>query len=78
MDQILPILSLLFSLAIGVIAGWLVLRAKGQNAYDRGKMELPPVEVTPRFLQAPEVVSGDVCIRSVPRTFPIDLSCPRL
>jgi DNA recombination protein RmuC len=39
MDQVLPILSLLFGLAIGVTAAWLVLRAKGQNAYDRGKAD---------------------------------------
>ncbi len=39
MNSILPILLLLIGLAIGVTAAWLVLRAKGQNAYDRGKAD---------------------------------------
>ena len=39
MNQLLPILLLLIGLAIGVTAAWLVLRAKGQNAYDRGKAD---------------------------------------
>ena len=39
MDAILPILLLFIGLAIGVTAAWLVLRAKGQHAYDRGKAD---------------------------------------
>lgn len=39
MDHILPILLLLIGLAVGAAAAWLVLRAKGQHAYDRGKAE---------------------------------------
>jgi len=39
MNQILPVLLLFIGLAIGVTAAWLVLRAKGQNAYDRGKAD---------------------------------------
>ena len=39
MELILPILLLFIGLATGVIAAWLVFRAKGQNAYDRGKAD---------------------------------------
>jgi DNA anti-recombination protein RmuC len=39
MNSILPILLFFIGLAIGVTAAWLVLRAKGQNAYDRGKAD---------------------------------------
>ena len=37
MDYILPILLLFIGLAIGVAATWLILKAKSENAYDRGK-----------------------------------------
>ena len=37
MDQLLAILFI--GLAIGAAAAWLVLRAKGQHAYDRGKAD---------------------------------------
>ncbi len=39
MNSILPILLLLIGLAIGITAAWLVLRAKGEHAYDRGRAE---------------------------------------
>ncbi len=39
MDHILPILSLFVGLAIGGGAVWLLLRAKTQHAYDRGKAD---------------------------------------
>ena len=38
MNRFVPILFLLIGLAIGT-AAWLVLRAKGQHAYDRGKAD---------------------------------------
>ena len=39
MVQIVSILFLLIGIAIGAIAAWLVLRAKGQHSYDRGKSD---------------------------------------
>ena len=39
MEQVILPLFLLIGLAIGVTAAWLVLRAKGQHAYDRGKAD---------------------------------------
>jgi len=39
MDHIFPILLLFIGLAIGATAAWLVLQAKGQHAYDRGKAD---------------------------------------
>ncbi len=39
MASILPIFLLFIGLAIGVTSAWLVLRAKAQNAYDRGKAD---------------------------------------
>ena len=39
MDHILPIVLLLIGLAVGGGAVWLLLRAKIQHAYDRGKSE---------------------------------------
>ncbi len=39
MNQFLPILLLFIGLAIGATAAWLVLRAKAQHAYDRGKSD---------------------------------------
>ncbi len=39
MDYILPMLLLFVGLAIGVTAAWLVLKTKGQHAYDRGKAD---------------------------------------
>ncbi len=39
MEHIFPILLLLIGLAVGATAAWLVLRAKGQHAYDRGKAD---------------------------------------
>ena len=39
MDHILPILLLFIGLAIGIAAAWQVLKAKGQNAYERGKSD---------------------------------------
>ena len=37
MDYILPILLLLIGIAIGATSAWLLLQAKGEHAYDRGK-----------------------------------------
>ena len=46
MNYILPILLLFIGLAIGVAAAWLVLKAKGQNAYEKGKADAEGERIT--------------------------------
>src|SRR5208283_5237788 len=60
MDHIFPILLLLIGLAIGVTAAWLVLRAKGQHAYDRGKADAEGerIALTERVQARDETIEG--------------------
>ena len=60
MNQLLPILFLFIGLAIGVTAAWLVLRAKGQNAYDRGKADAEGerIALTERIQARDQTIAG--------------------
>ncbi len=60
MEHLLPILFLLIGLAIGVTAAWLVLRAKGQHAYDRGKAnaEGEQIALTERIQARDQTIAG--------------------
>ena len=60
MDQLLPILFLFVGLAIGVTTTWLVLRAKGQHAYDRGKADAEgeQIALSERIQARDQTISG--------------------
>ena len=60
MDHILPILLLLVGIATGAAAAWLVLRAKGQHAYDRGKADAAGERsaLTERVLARDQTIAG--------------------
>jgi DNA recombination protein RmuC len=60
MEHLLPICFLLIGLAIGVTAAWLVLRAKGQNAYDRGKADAEGerIALTERIQARDQTIAG--------------------
>ena len=49
MNQLIPIFFLLIGLAIGVTAAWLVLRAKEQQAFERGNAEGRRIALTERI-----------------------------
>jgi predicted RNase H-like nuclease (RuvC/YqgF family) len=60
MNSLLPILLLLIGLAIGITAAWLVLRAKGEHAYDRGQADAEGerITLTERVQAREETIEG--------------------